>query len=205
MQGIGNYCYACGRWDHHDSQACWLAMCTDHSMISTHLIRNHLIRNHDACNHFFAPLIWRQIAIQICRFTEANERRSIRIESLEVPMPIIIPIPLRPNPDHPSMAIPRLHQGAAIEFSVFTVIVIFPARMPEFHWDLGDHAWQWRFLCCDKRCRLRGRFLWRGKCRETMTHCCHWVNPQKTNLKGEDTTDASMSGMQPNTAATSRT
>ena len=25
-------------------------------------------------------------------------------------MPIIIPIPLRPNPDHPYMAIPRLHQ-----------------------------------------------------------------------------------------------
>ena len=85
-------------------------MCTDQNMISTHLIRNHLIRNHDACNHFFAPLIWRQIAIQICRFTEASERRSVRIESLEVPMPIIIPIPLRPNPDHPYMAIPRLHQ-----------------------------------------------------------------------------------------------
>ena len=44
---------------------------------------------------------------------------------------------------------------------------------PELHWDLGDHVWDWRFLCCDKRCRLRGRFLWRGKCRETMTHCCH--------------------------------
>ena len=148
-------------------------MCTDHSMISTHLIRNHLIRNHDACNHFFAPLIWRQIAIQICRFTEANERRSVRIESLEVPMPIIIPIPLRPNPDHPSMAPLRFHQGVAIDFFVWVCVGFRRAIMPPTRWAKGDHAWQWQFICCGKRCRLRGRCRWRGKCRETMTHCCH--------------------------------
>ena len=68
---------------------------------------------------------------------------------------------------------PRLHQGAAIEFSVFIVIVIVPARMPEIRWALGDHTWQWRFRCCDRRCCLRRKFLWRAKCRETMTHCCH--------------------------------
>ena len=148
-------------------------MCTDHSMISTHLIRNHVIRNHDACNHLFAPLIWRQIAIQICRFTEASERRSIRIESLEVPMPIVIPIPLRLYPEHPCIARCRCHQGVAMEFSAFSVIVIAQARMPRIRWAKGDHGWQSQVICCGRRCRWRGRFRWRGKCRETMTHCCH--------------------------------
>ena len=172
-------------------------MCTNHSMISTHLIRNHLIRNHDACNHFFAPLIWRQIAIQICRFTEANERRSIRIESLEVPMPIIIPIPLRPTAFAPRRChrILGLHCNRDLSSQNARISLGFGRSCMAMAVPLLRQAMP----------LARKIPLARKMPRNNDPLLPLSQSTKKTNLKGEDTTDASMSGMQPNTAATNRT